>query len=64
MRIGLLEKAQLPTERATYFLKKSVAEDMVKRKEAVWIVAGRTIQRVSVFHAPKQLGFATVRGFR
>jgi hypothetical protein len=64
MRIGLLEKGQLPAERATYFLKKSVAEDLVKRREAVWVVPGRTIQRISVFHASKLLGFATVRGLR
>jgi hypothetical protein len=59
MRIGLLQKGQFPTERPTYFLRKSEAEDLVKRKEAVWVEPGRTVQRIAgPLRSPKQLGFA------
>jgi hypothetical protein len=62
MRVGILEMGQFHTERPTLHVKKSVAEDLVKRGHAVWVEPGRVIQRtVAMLHAPKKLGFATVR---
>lgn len=45
MRIGVLEIEQHTTERPRFFMKKSVAEDLVNRKLAVWAVPGRVVQR-------------------
>jgi hypothetical protein len=62
MRVGVLQMGQFPTERPSFYVKKSVAEDLVIRGHALWIEPGRVIQRlVPPIRAPKQLGFATVK---
>jgi hypothetical protein len=45
MRIGVLESHQVSTERPNYHLKKSVAESLVARGHAVWVVEHRVIQK-------------------
>jgi hypothetical protein len=61
MRIGVLKKEQFPTERATFFLKTTEAKDLVKSGCAVWVEAGRTIQRIVPLRLPRQLGFASIK---
>jgi hypothetical protein len=61
MRIGVLEKGQSAIDRPIFHLKKSVAEDLVKRGHAEWVEPGRLIRRlIGPLRPPKQLGFAKV----
>lgn len=67
MRIGVLESWQDATYRPSFHLKKSVAEDLVKRGFAVWTVPGRVIQKLTAerlpvrVRAPRQLGLAVTK---
>jgi HEAT repeat protein len=62
MRIGVLEFWQEAVDRPSYFLKRSVAEDLVGRGFAVWAVPRRVIKKLNNERlpirprAPRQLG--------
>jgi hypothetical protein len=47
MRIGVLDANQPMTATPRLFYKRSIAEDLVRRGFAVWVIPSRVIQRVS-----------------
>ncbi len=67
MRIGVLEHWQDMTFRPNYHIKKSIAEDLVARGFAIWLVPSKTIQKVSEerlpvrVRAPRQLGMVVTK---
>jgi hypothetical protein len=62
MLIGVLEPWQDATYRTNYHIKRSIAEDLVERGFATWVVPAKTIQKLTNerlpvrVRAPRHLG--------
>jgi DNA-binding transcriptional LysR family regulator len=62
--IGVLNPGEDATFRPSFHIKKSVAEDLVRRGLAIWLVPEHTIQKLANerlvrAYAPKQLGITS-----